>query len=52
MKKKLRLKSWVKWLILILVILGMLVLIAKTNDDFTKSCVNSGYSEAYCRNQI
>ena len=52
MKKKLRLKSWVKWLILILVFIGFAVVLAKTNDDFIESCINSGYSETYCKSQL
>ena len=52
MKKKYRLKSWVKWLILILLFIGLLSMLAKTNNDFVKSCINSGYSETYCKSQL
>jgi len=47
--KKIRIRSWVKVVITIGIVIMLLSLLAKLNNDFIKDCVNSGYSESYCR---
>lgn len=52
MKKKLRLKSWVKELILIILVAGVLFMAIKFISENTKEairdCVNTGHSQYYC----
>ena len=52
MKKKLRLKGWVKELILMILILGTLFMclkyIGESTDKAIKECVASGHSQYWC----
>lgn len=48
MKKRLKLKWWVKWLLVSLALLGIIVLIDRIDRGFVDSCKSAGYSEAYC----
>lgn len=48
MKRKLRLKSWVKVVLVSLVFIGLISLLVKVDDDFMNGCMNSGYSKEYC----
>ena len=52
MKKKIRLKSWVKEAILLFLAIGILVMcikfISEGTRDAIRDCVNSGHSEYYC----
>lgn len=52
MKKKLRLKSWVKDAILIILAIGILVMcikfIGENTQEAIKDCVNAGHSQYYC----
>ena len=46
--KKLRLRSWVKVVLLVLVFIVLLVILKKTDDDFMNNCMSKGYSKEYC----
>lgn len=52
MKKKLRLKSWVKEAILIILAIGVLFMaikyIGEKTEEAIKDCVNDGHSRYYC----
>lgn len=48
MKKRLKLRSWVKWLIAILILFNLLVIIKIMDREFIKKCTANGYSETYC----
>ena len=46
--KKLKLRMWVKVVLVSLVFIGLGTCIAKMNDDFMKGCMSNGYSKEYC----
>ena len=50
MKKKLRLKRWVKETLLIIATIGVLVMCFKVLDstDAVNECVAAGHSQYYC----
>jgi hypothetical protein len=51
MKKRLKLKSWVKWLIISLALLGIIELLNlynKEEEKFVDKCINAGYTREYC----
>ena len=46
--KKLRLKSWVKVVLVIMILVILGVAVKKIDDDFIDSCTEAGYSKDYC----
>ena len=48
MKKKLKLRMWVKVVILSLIVLWLGWLLLKLDEDFIESCMSNGYSREYC----
>lgn len=48
MKKRLRLKNWVKIVILIIVIIGLTVLLNIHTENAFNQCVNNGNSYDFC----
>ena len=48
MKKRLKLGSGVKWLILGFALLGLLKIVEESDRDFVKKCMSAGYSKNYC----
>jgi hypothetical protein len=48
MKKRLKLKSWVKWLIVGLVLLGIVELFLIIDNKFVDNCTKAGYTKEYC----
>ena len=48
MKKKLKLRSWVKYMFLIILLVGAVIYLDKDNDEFIKVCTQN-LSESACR---
>ena len=46
--KKLKLRMWVKVVLVSLVFIGFTSLLAKMDDDFMNGCMSNGYSKEYC----
>lgn len=46
--KKLRMKRLVKIVLVIGIIIMLLSLLAKLNNDFMNDCIKAGYSKEYC----
>ena len=50
--KKLKLRTWVKVVILIIILLG----VVKLADNYTKkevrNCIENGYSQSYCEYEL
>ena len=49
--KKLKLKRWVKVTIVIILITATWTALKKLDDHFMKNCIESGYSENYCKGE-
>ena len=56
MKKKLKLKSWVKETLIAIAAIGVLVVLnAISNNQYEQgviNCVNAGYSQEYCEIEL
>ena len=48
MKKKLKLRSWVKYTLLIILLVGAVIYLDKDNDEFLEVCTQN-LSESTCR---
>ena len=46
--KRLRIKSWVKVVLVILVVLAFIIALVMENDNYMEDCINAGYSREYC----
>ena len=46
--KKLRMKKWVKVVLISLIVLGIGILLLKLNNDYMEGCMSNGYSREYC----
>lgn len=46
--KKLKLRKWVKVVLISLVIIGIGTLLLKLDNDYMKGCMSNGYSKEYC----
>ena len=46
--KRYKLKSWVKWLIVGIVLFVLLAIVEKSDRDFVETCMEHGYSKYYC----
>ena len=46
--KKLRLKKWVKVVLVIIILVLLGVAVNKLNNDYMKGCMSNGYSKDYC----
>lgn len=47
--KKLRLRKWVKVVLVIIALVGVFTLFKKMDDDFMDGCMKAGYSEYQCK---
>lgn len=52
MKKKLKLRLWVKLTLCITAIILLLMLDSKVVEDGIKQCVNGGHNEEYCEREL
>ena len=52
MKRKLKLKKWVKTTLIIIAIGVLVVMSNKQYDNAIKECVNSGHSQYFCENGL
>lgn len=46
--KKLKLRRWVKVVLVILVLVVLALINKKLDDDFMKSCTDAGFTKEYC----
>lgn len=49
--KKIRLKKWVKVVLVILSLTLLLNTLKKVDGNFMKKCTEAGYSDTYCKNR-
>jgi len=53
--KKVRLRRWVKVVLVIFMLLGLIelgMLAKKSDDDFVKGCMEAGYSRQHCEKEL
>lgn len=48
MKKIITLEEWKIWLLIGLILLGILLILKKIDEDFERECINNGFSKEYC----
>ena len=48
MKNKLKLRMWVKVVLVAIGVIIFLTICKKLDDDFMKGCMSEGYSRDYC----
>ena len=47
--KKIKLRKWVKVVLIIMVLTGAVTILQKLDEDFMNGCTKAGYSEIQCK---